>query len=561
MSKCGVVQVEMSKCGVVQVEMSKCGVESCADAQSVSPSESALLELMERTGYSMVQENGQRKFGGPPPGWEGPPPPRGCEVFVGKIPRDMYEDTLVPIFERAGHIYEFRLMMEFSGENRGYAFVMYTAREAAQRAIALLDNYEIRPGKFIGVCVSLDNCRLFIGSIPKDKKKEEIQEEMMKVTDGVVDVIVYPSAMDKTKNRGFAFVEYESHKAAAMARRKLIPGTFQLWGHTIQVDWAEPERDVDEETMQRVRVLYVRNLMLYTTEETLHLQFSRLKPGSVERVKKLTDYAFIHFYCREDALAAQQAMNGELIDGSVIEVTLAKPASKDTGRRSRTRFEHNETAPMLYSDSNFTTKSKDDSGISTGSGGLNDAFSTHSLGLSTRVSNSHSVELDRCVYPFLPGSSLVPVSLQSLKPSQLSSAVALLEYFCHKNGWSLPEYHLYTTTATFSTTGHDGKTPLVYKVVISSMQSSYMPNKVCTILEDAKELAAHTALWNLDLSLYSPGSPCSFSPPAVSSGTGLLSYACRAVPYPPYPISPISPPLSISSSRGSQIYISNQSPF
>lgn len=61
-------------------------------------------------------------------GWDGPPPPRGCEVFVGKIPRDMYEDELVPVFERAGSIYELRLMMEFSGENRGYAFVMYTSR-------------------------------------------------------------------------------------------------------------------------------------------------------------------------------------------------------------------------------------------------------------------------------------------------------------------------------------------------------------------------------------------------------------------------------------------------
>lgn len=111
---------------------------------------------MERTGYNMVQENGQRKYGGPPPGgsssekptasgltdwgmnwpdicygaagWEGAPPPRGCEVFVGKLPRDMYEDELVPLFETAGTIYEFRLMMEFSGDNRGYAFVMYTNR-------------------------------------------------------------------------------------------------------------------------------------------------------------------------------------------------------------------------------------------------------------------------------------------------------------------------------------------------------------------------------------------------------------------------------------------------
>lgn len=279
--------------------------------------------------------------------------------------------------------------------------------------------------------------------------------------------------------------------------RSVIPiGTFQLWGHTIQVDWAEPEKDVDEETMQRVRVLYVRNLMLHTSEEALHSEFSCLKPGSVERVKKLTDYAFIHFYCREDALAAQQCMNGKLIDGSPIEVTLAKPVSKDVGRRFRTRFGHNGTAPAHYSDPNF--QSKDDSPISVGSGGMGDGFSPRDLSLSPHLSSPYSVELERYVYPFLPGSGLVPISLQSLKPSHLSSAVSLLEYYCHKNGWSLPEYYLYTTTAaTFSTAAHEGRALLVYKVVISSTQSSYMPDKVCTVLEDAKELAACNALWNL----------------------------------------------------------------
>lgn len=81
-----------------------------------------------------------------------------------------------------------------------------------------------RTGRLLGVCASVDNCRLFVGGIPKTKKREEILSEMKKVTDGVVDVIVYPSAADKSKNRGFAFVEYESHRAAAMARRKLLPG-------------------------------------------------------------------------------------------------------------------------------------------------------------------------------------------------------------------------------------------------------------------------------------------------------------------------------------------------
>lgn len=81
-----------------------------------------------------------------------------------------------------------------------------------------------RNGRLLGVCASVDNCRLFVGGIPKTKKREEIMCEMRKVTDGVLDVIVYPSAADKSKNRGFAFVEYESHRAAAMARRKLLPG-------------------------------------------------------------------------------------------------------------------------------------------------------------------------------------------------------------------------------------------------------------------------------------------------------------------------------------------------
>ncbi|XP_058049260.1 RNA-binding protein 47 isoform X2 [Ahaetulla prasina] len=293
------------------------------------PNEAALLQLLDRTGYTMIQENGQRKYGGPPPGWEGLHPPRGCEVFVGKIPRDVYEDELVPVFETAGRIYEMRLMMDFDGKNRGYAFVMYTQKYEAKRAVKELNNYEIRPGRLLGVCCSVDNCRLFIGGIPKTKKREEILEEISKVTEGVLDVIVYASAADKMKNRGFAFVEYESHRAAAMARRKLMPGRIQLWGHQIAVDWAEPEIDVDEDVMETVKILYVRNLMIETTEETIKKVFGQFNPGSIERVKKIRDYAFVHFTSREDAVHAMNNLNGTELEGSCLEVTLAKPVDKE----------------------------------------------------------------------------------------------------------------------------------------------------------------------------------------------------------------------------------------
>ncbi|XP_044154449.1 RNA-binding protein 47 isoform X2 [Bufo gargarizans] len=294
-----------------------------------APNEAALIALMERTGYAMVQENGQRKYGGPPPGWEGLHPPRGCEVFVGKIPRDVYEDELVPVFESVGRIYEMRLMMDFDGKNRGYAFVMYTQKHEAKRAVRELNNYEIRPGRLLGVCCSVDNCRLFIGGIPKMKKREEILEEISKVTEGVLDVIVYASAADKMKNRGFAFVEYESHRAAAMARRKLMPGRIQLWGHQIAVDWAEPEIDVDEDVMETVKILYVRNLMIETSEDTIKKIFGQYNLGCVERVKKIRDYAFVHFTSRDDAVQAMRNLNGTELEGSCIEVTLAKPVDKE----------------------------------------------------------------------------------------------------------------------------------------------------------------------------------------------------------------------------------------
>lgn len=61
------------------------------------------------------------------------------QIFVGKIPRDLFEDELVPLFERAGPIWDLRLMMDpLSGLNRGYAFVTFCSKEAAQQAVKLV---------------------------------------------------------------------------------------------------------------------------------------------------------------------------------------------------------------------------------------------------------------------------------------------------------------------------------------------------------------------------------------------------------------------------------------
>ncbi|XP_060950843.1 APOBEC1 complementation factor isoform X2 [Limanda limanda] len=521
--------------------------------------EAALRLLTQRTGYQLKQENGQRRYGGPPPAWDGPPPERGSEIFVGKLPRDLFEDELVPLCEKFGKIYEVRMMMDFNGNNRGYAFVTFNTKQEARTAMKQLNNYEIRNGRLLGVCASVDNCRLFVGGIPKTKKREEILSEMRKVTEGVIDVIVYPSAADKSKNRGFAFVEYESHRAAAMARRKLLPGRIQLWGHAIAVDWAEPEVEVDEDTMATVKILYVRNLMLQTTEETIEKEFNSLKPGAVERVKKIRDYAFVHFTHREDALDAINALNGKVVDGSPIEVSLAKPVDKDsyvrytrgTGGRGSSQLQTDYTAytvgqvydpsaaylgaPVFYAPQAYAAipgqfrfpAAKAHVGgrglirtpsvreiymtVPVGAAGVRGlggrgylAYAAGggamSRGGGGAGSASYGLKIDKHaeekLYDLLPGMELTPMSL---KAAAIKPAPQVLEELCQKNNWGQPVYQLH------SAIGPDQRQLFLYKITVPALATQYpsvhpfTPAKLCAAVEEARVHAAEHTLQTLGL--------------------------------------------------------------
>ncbi|KAG7215511.1 hypothetical protein INR49_022473 [Caranx melampygus] len=188
-------------------------------------------------------------------------------------------------------------------------------------------------------------------------------------------------------------------------------------------------------------------------------------------------------------------------------------------------------------------------------------------------------DLDGLVFPC----SLAPPwphQLLSLKQSQICSAGGLLELYCTKNYWFQPEYHLY------STPGQDGKQLLLYKVVIPSMQSTYIPDKLCTLLEDAKELAAQTALWNWTCLFWAepPATPPAATPPPSSSPppargsspvaagpsspptattTTTTSSSSSSLPHPrPSPSPPLPPlPLSPTASQTRRFYFSSQTPF
>lgn len=101
--------------------------------------------------YPVKQVNGQR-ISGPPRNCKMNEPslddnevrkleiPKMCtimniylQVYVANLPKEYLEEELLYIFSYYGPIYKLRIMMRFSGENRGFAYVLYYTPEAAQR--------------------------------------------------------------------------------------------------------------------------------------------------------------------------------------------------------------------------------------------------------------------------------------------------------------------------------------------------------------------------------------------------------------------------------------------
>ncbi|KAJ8926152.1 hypothetical protein NQ314_021492 [Rhamnusium bicolor] len=260
-----------------------------------------LLALTEKNGYQIIQTNGQRVYA--PPASRFPhPPPKGCEVFVGKLHKNLFEDELIPIFESIGPLYKFRLMLDFTEQTRGYAFATYFTKENADKAIAKLNRYEIRPKLHIGVYKSVDNCRLFIGNLPTDKTRLEVKELLNKYVGGIVDIIMYQDYNNPELNRGFVFVEFEDHRLAAMARRQFTPENLIAWGQPLYVDWADP-----------VTILYLKNLPVDYTSDEIHTVVCNIVGSQViKKVHKMYNYAFVHFINRQSAEIAYGKFKSKL---------------------------------------------------------------------------------------------------------------------------------------------------------------------------------------------------------------------------------------------------------
>ncbi|KAL3884594.1 hypothetical protein ACJMK2_024725 [Sinanodonta woodiana] len=296
------------------------------------PDKQKLRELLKDKAYRLTLSAGQRRYGARPQSLE-----KGHQLVVNRIPREWFEDKLIPLFQEFGKIYEVLLLIDKrTGYNRGFCFVSYYKKEDTEKAHCMLNKYGVHSGKTLKANFSSLKTRLLFQNIPRNKSAEELKEDFGNIAPGVKDVVVSctPEMLENNiKNRGYCFVEYETHKQALRVMFKLKYEWKVLLGYKIAVQWYYPPDEPDEEYMSKVKVVYVKNLTRNTKIEDLKTKFEEF--GVVERVNVVRDLGFVHFEKREDALKAIEEMNGTVFGNYEIICCLSKPKVHIGTRRKR----------------------------------------------------------------------------------------------------------------------------------------------------------------------------------------------------------------------------------
>ncbi|CAA7403468.1 unnamed protein product [Spirodela intermedia] len=260
-------------------------------------------------------------------------PPHGSEVFIGGIPRNATEEDLRGLCEPFGEIFEVRLMKDKDKkENKGYAFITFTSKDAAQKAVDEIHDKEYQ-GKTLRCSQSQSKHRLFIGNIPKSMNEDDMKRILEENGPGVENIEFLKDPVNPSRNRGFVFVEYYNHGCADYSRQKMSVASFKLEGTKPTVSWADPKNSTDSSASSQVKAVYVKNLPESITSEKLKEIFERhgeitkvvLPPPKAGQTKK--DFGFVHFAERSSALKAVKGTEKYEIDGHVLEATLAKPQS------------------------------------------------------------------------------------------------------------------------------------------------------------------------------------------------------------------------------------------
>ncbi|KAK7752434.1 hypothetical protein SLS62_005587 [Diatrype stigma] len=174
-------------------------------------------------------------------------------IFVSNMTFDATDLHLREAYSQYGEIKSINIGRDGRGLSRGFGFVIFTTKEAADKAVAATDNtfwhgrrINVQHRKSTGPANRVDRSEpkppslsLYIGNIPYETSDTDLND-LFKSLDGVTDVRV---AVDRQTGwpRGFAHADFGDQASATKAYEKL--SAHSLGGRQLRVDYTQPKRD------------------------------------------------------------------------------------------------------------------------------------------------------------------------------------------------------------------------------------------------------------------------------------------------------------------------------
>ncbi|KAJ7522599.1 hypothetical protein O6H91_18G019100 [Diphasiastrum complanatum] len=270
------------------------------------------------------------------------------EVFVGGLDKDTTEDELRTIFKKVGKVIEIRLSRNLkTGKNKGYAFVRYADSREAKRAVDELNLLEVH-GRPCRVMPSEENDVLYLGNICKVWTKEKVVETLKKYSiENLEGVTLLEDTQNDGMNRGFAFLEFLTHKDALKAFTQLQKSDAVFGSErSAKVAWAQPLNEPEEEVMSQVKTVFVDGMPPTWDEDQVKEHFG--KYGEIKEIvlgrnrsSRRKDFGFVTYATRESAIGCIEATNNsQLFEGErkiKLKVRLSKPVSESTDAKGGIR--------------------------------------------------------------------------------------------------------------------------------------------------------------------------------------------------------------------------------
>jgi len=265
-------------------------------------------------------------------------------IFIKNLHPDIHHSDLYDIFATFGNIHSCKLVTDENGKSKGYGFVHYHSKDAAEQAIKKMNNLKLND-KLVYVAPFIPAkdrkaynaedfyTNVYIKNVGDDVTEDEFVKEFSRYGDVTSAKLMTDN---QGKSKGFGFVNFASHEQAVKCVRETHEQEFK--GKTLYAARAQPKaerlemlkksREERANKYQGVN-LYIKNLDESVTEEELKKTFEHC--GKITSVKIMSNekgvskgFGFVCYSSHEEANKALSSMSNHMLKNKPLYVAIAQ---------------------------------------------------------------------------------------------------------------------------------------------------------------------------------------------------------------------------------------------